>query len=100
MNATTVATDTAPITLDERIRAAYRFLADAPGAYVHIGDVRRLVGTYQATPEQLDAALCEMFLRRDVRICPATFVRLRPTTDDRENAVTIRGFACHMLRVG
>ncbi|WP_433542012.1 hypothetical protein ACQP10_38315 (plasmid) [Streptosporangium sandarakinum] len=94
-------TSPAPLPLTDRIRIAYNLLADDPGlSFVSIADVRRMVGTYQATPEGVDAALREMAGLPDVSIRPARFMNVTLSRDDREGAVSIGGRECHLLWIG
>ncbi|MFE9917979.1 hypothetical protein ACFYPG_22740 [Micromonospora sp. NPDC005553] len=79
------------------VRAAYRDLATAPGAWVGLADVRdRLADTDRAA---LDAALRAMVGREDVRIIPVANTKSL-TARDRAAAVRIGNEDNHALAIG
>ncbi|WP_433133098.1 hypothetical protein ACQPWW_14910 [Micromonospora sp. CA-240977] len=79
------------------VRAAYRELAAAPGAWVGLADVRdRLADTDRAS---LDATLRAMVGREDVRIIPVANTKSL-TTRDRAAAVRIGNEDNHALAIG
>ncbi|MEU4475678.1 hypothetical protein [Micromonospora sp. NPDC023888] len=79
------------------VRAAYRELAAAPGAWVGLADVRdRLADTDRAS---LDAALRAMVGQEDVRIIPVANTKSL-TTRDRAAAVRIGNEDNHALAIG
>ncbi|MBQ0902172.1 hypothetical protein [Micromonospora sp. U21] len=79
------------------VRAAYRDLAGAPGAWVGLADVRdRLVDTDRTA---LDAALRAMVGRQDVRIIPVANTKSL-TPRDRAAAVRIGNEDNHALAIG
>ncbi|RKN51044.1 hypothetical protein [Micromonospora endolithica] len=88
---------TAPLDVEALVRAAYRDLAKAPGAWVGLADVRdRLAGTDRAS---VDAALRAMAGREDVRVIPAANTKSL-TPRDREAAVRIGNEDNHALAIG
>ncbi|MEV1147164.1 hypothetical protein [Micromonospora sp. NPDC049799] len=94
------ATTTAPVAtvdVEARVRAAYRDLARAPGAWVGLADVRdRLSDTDRAT---VDATLRTMVGREDVRIIPVANTKSL-TPRDRAAAVRIGNEDNHALAIG
>ncbi|MGC4747431.1 hypothetical protein ACLQ28_17510 [Micromonospora sp. DT201] len=83
--------------LEALVRAAYRDLATAPGAWVGLADVReRLPDTDRAA---LDAALRAMLGREDVRIIPVANTKSL-TPRDRAAAVRIGNEDNHALAIG
>ncbi|MET7709526.1 hypothetical protein [Micromonospora sp. NPDC005413] len=83
--------------VEELVRAAYRDLATAPGAWVGLADVRdRLADTDQAS---LDAVLRAMVGREDVRIIPVANTKSL-TPRDRAAAVRIGNEDNHALAIG
>ncbi|MEU7845775.1 hypothetical protein AB0B74_06505 [Micromonospora parva] len=94
------ATTAAPVSaaqVEALVRAAYRDLATAPGAWVGLADVRdRLADTDRAT---LDAALRAMVGREDVRIIPVANSKSL-TARDRAAAVRIGNEDNHALAIG
>ncbi|MET8043597.1 hypothetical protein ABZU25_22370 [Micromonospora sp. NPDC005215] len=86
-----------PTEVETLVRAAYRELAAAPGAWVGLADVRdRLADTDRAS---LDAALRAMVGREDVRIIPVANTKSL-TTRDRAAAVRIGNEDNHALAIG
>ncbi|SIM84257.1 hypothetical protein [Micromonospora cremea] len=79
------------------VRAAYRDLANAPGAWVGLADVRdRLANTDRTT---VDATLRAMVGREDVRIIPVANTKSL-TARDRAAAVRIGNEDNHALAIG
>ncbi|MET8121919.1 hypothetical protein [Micromonospora sp. NPDC005189] len=87
----------ADVDVEGLVRAAYRDLATAPGAWVGLADVRdRLADTDRAS---LDAVLRAMVGREDVRIIPVANTKSL-TPRDRAAAVRIGNEDNHALAIG
>ncbi|SCL15291.1 hypothetical protein GA0070616_0686 [Micromonospora nigra] len=86
-----------PADVEALVRAAYRDLATAPGAWVGLADVRdRLADHDRAT---VDATLRAMVVRDDVRIIPVANTKSL-TPRDRAAAVRIGNEDNHALAIG
>ncbi|MFI6237132.1 hypothetical protein ACIBD9_26510 [Micromonospora sp. NPDC050784] len=95
--APTAAAPVSAAEVEALVRSAYRDLANAPGAWVGLADVRdRLADTDRAA---LDAALRTMVGREDVRIIPVANTKSL-TARDRAAAVRIGNEDNHALAIG
>jgi hypothetical protein len=86
-----------PVDLDFRIRAAYTKLADAPGDYVELTELRPLISG--VSKAELDKALVRLHDAPDVRLEPEPFGH-RIGAEERAAAVHIGGEDRHKLAVG
>jgi hypothetical protein len=87
----------APVDLAGRVRAAYTGLADEPGKYVRLADVRALLA--DVSKSELDKALEGMLDSPDVRLEPEPFGH-RVGAAERSAAVHIGGEDRHKLAIG
>lgn len=83
--------------MEERIRAAYRELAKAPGTWVGLADLRDRLG--DADRAVVDDALRAMLRRDGVRIIPVANSKSL-TARDRAAAVRIGEEDNHTLSIG
>ncbi|MFF0861198.1 hypothetical protein ACFYUV_05575 [Nonomuraea sp. NPDC003560] len=89
--------DVVPAGLESRIRAAYAELAAAPGSWVSLTPLRRLL---PAVPKhEVDEALVLMERLPDVNLVPESNQKTL-TPEDREAAVIIGGQDKHLLWIG
>ncbi|MFI7543494.1 hypothetical protein [Actinoplanes sp. NPDC049599] len=86
-----------PANLDGRIRAAYTILADEPGDYVDLTELRPLLG--DVTKADVDKALVRLHDAPDVRLEPEPFGH-RIGAAERSAAVHIGGEDRHKLAIG
>ncbi|MEV4371009.1 hypothetical protein AB0J71_28345 [Nonomuraea sp. NPDC049637] len=89
--------DVPPAGLESQIRAAYAELAAAPGSWVSLAPLRRLLPA--APKQEVDEALVVMERLPDVNLVPESNQKTL-TPEDREAAVIIGGQDKHLLWIG
>lgn len=87
----------APVDLAGRVRAAYTGLADGPGKFIRLADLRALLA--DVSKSELDKVLEAMLDSPEVRLEPEPF-GLRVGAEDRSAAVHIGGEDRHKLAIG
>jgi hypothetical protein len=87
----------APVDLAGRVRDAYTGLADGPGRFVRLADLRALLA--DVSKSELDKVLEDMLDSPEVRLEPEPF-GLRVAAEDRSAAVHIGGEDRHKLAIG